>query len=80
MADITNVKAWLTKLLKERFNINAELMTQLSAVDLFYLYAEIYTFFKVKLKPDDIDRDCFASLDLLSEHIHKNIRTGIYEI
>ena len=56
--------------------IGAECISQLSAIDLFYLYGEISTRFNVFLTVEDIEGDCFSSLHNLVLTIHRACNQG----
>lgn len=67
------INVWLKEILNQKFDIGTEQIYQLSSIDLLYLYAEIYKHFKILLTINDIQNDCFASAERLSECIYHKI-------
>lgn len=64
--EIEETKIKLEEILREKFYTGAEGLSQLSAIDLFYLYGEISVEFGVLLTIGDLDSDCFSSLHQLA--------------
>lgn len=73
---INEIETTIISIFRERFSIGAECISQLSAIDLFYLYGEISTRFNVFLTLEDIEGDCFSSLHNLVLAIHRACNQG----
>lgn len=61
----------LKKIISEKFCTGAELeqIDKMSEVDMLYLYGEIFMNFDVMLTADDINGNCFSSIEKLSDAI-----------
>ncbi len=64
----------LSNILNEKLCKGVEHLSKLSAIDLLYFYGEIYNHFNVLLTVEDINNDCFSSLQKLSYAILKKKR------
>jgi hypothetical protein len=64
--EIEKIEIKLEEILREKFYTGAEHFSQLSAIDLFYLYGEISVEFGVFLTIEDMDSNCFSSLHQLA--------------
>ena len=64
--EIEEIEIKLEEILREKFHTGAEHFSQLSAIDLFYLYGEISVAFGIFLTMEDMDSNCFSSLHQLA--------------
>ena len=69
--DLYNIKKWIGNKLINKFDISAGSMSKMSAIDLLYLYTEIYLHFDVQISVDDINNGCFSSLEGLAGCIYQ---------
>lgn len=67
------INIWLIDILNQKFDLGTEQLSQLSSIELLYLYAEIYMHYNILLTITDIQNDCFASIETLSSCISNKI-------
>jgi hypothetical protein len=70
------IQIWLDDLLQMKFNSNKFSMGDLSAIDLLYIYMEIYNKFKIRLTIEDINNDCFFFFLKLSKCVLESVGKG----
>jgi len=71
--EIEEIEEKVKQILCEKFYTGAEHISQLSEIDLFYLYGEIVVMFDVFLTIKDIEEGCFSSLHQLACAIQEHV-------
>ena len=69
----------LNDILDQIFKIGAGQLSQLSSIDLMYLYSEIFLNYDILLTVEDIEDNCFGSLEQLCSCIYKKININKIE-
>lgn len=75
--EVGEIELKIEEILREKLYMGAEQISQLSVIDLFYLYGEITVEFGVFLTIQDIDADCFSSIHRLACAIQKEYNKEI---